>query len=387
MQRHGLPEKTKPFRGTRAGLLLALVCLASGPAGADPGALAISPAGSPRPVYVWATQRCMAEAIPDAPARAFRRADGQVAVIATHYENWAMLGPDAAGVKPRCGTLFSSKGAQDPDLGKVWIEAVYTPDGTQVAAIGSRDMTDVMKRRGCRTGGTPGACWLNDLVSLGSSDMGDTFALGSTVATFGSAYPAGATQRLGAFTTSNIVGWDGAHAMFAWVEAPPRQARGNCLLRTSNPMDGGSWRAWDGQSFAADLARGATCEPVPLASLPNEVRSLSWSTRHNRWIAVYASRQKLPGDAAPVPGFYYSLSADLRTWSGPRRIMAAPTRPREQQSDYFVAYPSLIDPDSRSRNFDTVDGERPLLFYTVHRLKNGAGTLNRDLYAQPLQLR
>jgi hypothetical protein len=349
--------------------------------------LVISPSGNPHPVYVWATQSCDAEAIPDAPARAFRRADDQVALIATHYENWSLLGTSPADLKPRCGTIFSSKKASDPDLGKVWIEAVYSPDGRRVAAIGSRDMTEVMKRRGCRATGGQGACWLNDLVSLGSSDMGDTFSLGETVASFGSTYPEGEKGRLGAFTTSNIVAWEGTHVMLAWVEAPPRQARGNCLLSSRDPMDGRSWRAWNGRDFGADLALGEPCEPVSLGFLPNEVRSLSWSARHKQWIAVYSSRQKLAGDREPVPGFYYSLSPDLRSWSTPQRIMAAPTRPREQQSEFFVAYPSLIDPESRSRNFDTVDGSSPLLFYTVHRLRNGSGTLNRDLYAQPLDLR
>src|ERR1700761_6575472 len=55
--------------------------------------LIILTAGGPtRTLYNWAKDHCRPEYIPDSPTRAFRRADGQIELIATHRENWSMLG-------------------------------------------------------------------------------------------------------------------------------------------------------------------------------------------------------------------------------------------------------------------------------------------------------
>ncbi len=87
-----------------------------------------------------------------------------------------------------------------------------------------------------------------------------------------------------------------------------------------------------------------------------------------------------------MPGFYFSQSADLIHWSGPKLILPAPTRPREQQSEFFVSYPVLIDPQSSSRNFETIDSSEAWLVFTLQHLRKGQGTLDRDLVHVPVRV-
>ena len=50
--------------------------------------------GSEEIVFDWTTDACEQENIPDAPARAFRDAAGNINLSISHYHNYRMLGPD-----------------------------------------------------------------------------------------------------------------------------------------------------------------------------------------------------------------------------------------------------------------------------------------------------
>jgi hypothetical protein len=378
----------------RTGLLSAasigLWCALLPPAASE-DAITIRPEGATKTLYRWSTDRCEDAFIPDAPARAFRRADGQVTLIATHKENWSLRGKDFASLKPFCRTLLSSEAQADKDLGELWIEATHTKDGKTIVALVSEDLTTRMKGKGCAPQGKPGRCWLNNVLIARSSDMGESFELlpraERSLATISETYPAFANGRFGVFTTSNIVEQGAYLYMMAFAEGDDVQRRGNCLFRTSISTPEKGWRAWNGTAFAIDMSRTDAPRPCPpLAELTHEVRSLSFIAKKGKWVAVYANRLKLAGDRVAVPGFYFSHSSDLLHWSKPVRIMPAPTKPREQQRTHVLSYPSLIDPESRSRNFDTVEGDRPLLFFTWRHLADGHGALSRDLAYVPLSI-
>lgn len=355
--------------------------------------VAVAPAGEPRPIYRWATDRCEDEFVPDSPARAFRRADGEMVLLATHRENWSLVGADFASLRPDCRTLLSSSVLAPSRLGELWIQATWTRDGRDIAALVSQDLSGLVRQAGCVRGDTPGRCWLNNILAARSTDMGRSFALNPplrrVVATLGDHYPSDAQGRFGAFTTSNIVSQGGAYFVMLHLQGQRAQDAGNCLLRTADPFDPQSWRGWDGQDFTVDLAGAGPrprCLALPQASLPSEIRSLGWDSRRRVWIAAFAARLRLPGDAQPVPGFYQAQSPDLLRWGTPQRIAAMPTRARVDSWESFAIYPSIIDPDSRSRNFDTLDSGHALLLYTLHHLDRGQGTMNRDLMALPLRL-
>ena len=357
------------------------------------GSAAITQAGEARTLYRWATDRCEDEFIPDAPSRAFRRADGQMALIAPHRENWMLIGRDFASLRPVCRAMIRSSDHRATDAGNLWIEAVYTHDGQNVAALVSQDLTEIVKRGGCDARQAPGRCWLNKIIAAHSADMGQSFSLlepgRRVVATLGDSYPEDRWQRFGVFTTSNIVRRGAEYFMIAYAQGEGIQRPGNCLFRTDDPFAPDRWRGWDGSDFSVDFRSPAaqrSCQPLSAASVPGEVRSLMHDPRRGVWLVVFAARLKMAGDERPVPGFYYSQSTDLLNWRAPRRIMRAPTRAREDDPDVVMSYPSLLDPDSASRNFETLDGDNPVLLFTVHHLRRGRGTMNRDLQYVPLRV-
>lgn len=346
-------------------------------------------AGPIRTIYRWATDRCEDEFIPDSPARAFRRADGKIALMATHRENWMLIGETFHDMRTLCKSVFSTQQfKRQGGSGEQWIQAVYTQDGRQVHALVSQDFSLQSRRNGCRPSATGGQCWLNSIASAVSDNMGESFRIGQTVASIANSYPANHTGRLGVFTATNIArGSDDKYYLIAFVDYGT--SRGNCIFQNDDPAKPSRWQAWSGHRFDIDMTQStasALCVPIGGGRFQNEIRALLWSSAHRLWVVVTTARLKMPGDHVPVPGFYASTSSDLFNWSPMQRIMKAPTRPREEQLDYFVSYPSLIDINSKSMNFDTID-EGPLwLFFTWHHLKNGQGTFNRDLVAVPLSL-
>lgn len=314
-------------------------------------------------------------------------------LMATHRENWAFLGDGFFSLRPSCHAVMRSSAYRATGEGNLWIEATYTTDGKHVAALVSQDLESRTRQAGCDKRDVPGRCWLNNIVAARSNDMGQSFSLlepvSRTVATLGDVYPQDAQSRFGVFTTSNIVHRGAGYYMIAYAQGEGVQQPGNCLFRTDDPFAPERWRAWDGSDFSIDLRLpGAPrpCKPLDRTSLPNEVRSVTYDSRHGVWIAVFASRLKMPGDMEAVPGFYYSQSADLIEWGAPQRIMRAPTRPRTDDPDSFMSYPSLLDPESTSRNFETLDGDIPVLLFTVQHLERGRGTMNRDLRYVPLRI-
>lgn len=352
-----------------------------------PPVLRITPASAPQFLYRWSADRCEDEFLPDSPARAFRRADGRMVLLTAHRENWSLVGDSFRTLRPTCASILRSSSYSRETDGLLWIQAVYTRDGNTITALISQDMKTVTRAAGCNNQGRTAQCWLNRIVAATSTDMGRSFSLleanRRVAMSLANEYPSLARGRVGVFTVSNIVERDGQFYIMAWVQNRGSQTSGNCLLRSADPMNPSGWRAWDGTSFSLDLngsQDGRQCRTISTGRLPTEVRSLSYVTKHNVWVAIVAARQTLTGeDAVEVPGFYYSLSPDLMNWSTPRRLMPAPLRPREEQNDFILSYPSMLDPDSHSRNFDTIDGDRPVLLFTRANLVNGNGSLNRDI--------
>jgi hypothetical protein len=360
----------------------------------DAATLKIIPHGPEVVMFKWDPVTCGKNIIPDAPARAFVRADGKIYLYATTADNWFLLGQSFGELRTSCATSLRSSDYAEQRLGKVWLEATYTEDGRNIAGLASQDLRETLKDRGCEPSGNAPRCWLNNIIALWSSDMGETFAPLAperrVIATLGQADHANNQSRFGYFTTSNIVGRGGFYYVFMYAQGEGVQEAGNCLFRTSTPLDPSSWRGWNGEDFTIvprlEQGRVGACKPVAPKTLTHEVRSLSYVSKYKIWVAVSTNRLKLASDDKPIPGFYLSMSTDLLEWGAPSRIMESPTRARVDSPERVTNYPSIIDPDSRSRNFDTIDGPNPVLLYTVHHLKNGQGTMNRDLVYVPLRI-
>jgi hypothetical protein len=94
----------------------------------------------------------------------------------------------------------------------------------------------------------------------------------------------------------------------------------------------------------------------------------------------------LPGRGV-VWGIYYAVSDDLVHWS-PRRLLLEATLASRFRCGIrtAVAYPSVIDHESRTRSFETVDG-KAYLYFTRFNYESCEQTFDRDLVRVPIEIR
>ena len=355
--------------------------------------------GPEETVFDWSRDACEPRDIPDAPARAFRDARGRVQLIASHYVNRREVGPDLDRVDHRCEVILRS--GYDPlprnYSDREWIAAPYTQDGRTIFALVHEEYQGYNHPGACPSGELL-KCWYNAITFARSDDGGRTYrkpdAAARLVATAPYRYEPDAGSY-GLFTPSNIVHRkaDGHYYVLARAGAHGDQAAGTCVLRTRRLADPSSWRAWDGSGFGVrfiDPYREAgapgehTCEPVSPAQIDRMSMSLTWNTYLDRYLLVGEADGPSPGRAI---GIYVSTSADLIHWSG-RRLLREVEAPWtfECGDSQPATNPSVLDPASRSRNFET-SGRRPWLYFTRFHYEDCEQTLDRDLARVPLELR
>ena len=127
-------------------------------------------------MFDYTEDACSPIDIPDAPARAFRDADGQVHLIASHYVTRAMVGPSLDTVRHDCRRLMVSDLDGDPARfdDREWITAPYTTDGRTVHAL-VHDEYQGDKHPGRCPSEDYLKCWYNSITLARSTDGGRTF--------------------------------------------------------------------------------------------------------------------------------------------------------------------------------------------------------------------
>ncbi|CAO3433701.1 hypothetical protein [Azospirillum doebereinerae] len=387
------------------GILLAAALLAALPvsaATAGPGVaelrVAVPADARPETVFDWSGQACEGWDVPDAPARAWRSDDGSVHLLAAHTSARALTGPSLDHVAPDCKVVFDSGRKDDParydDRG--WLAAPYTLDGRTVYALVHNEFHGHKRRALCPVGDYA-ACWWNSVTLAVSEDGGRRFRAAGYVAGIPYRFRGDLGHRAGLFGPSNIVQKDGWYYATAFAEATGAQKRGVCLMRTRDLAAPGSWRGWDGRGFTvrfldpyaepAEDPAGHVCAPLPAGRLPFTVTSLVRHAPSGLYVAAMAGRRAETPGAPPVSGVWVSSSADLLSWSPPRLAWAAPlmTDPDRCGAAETVYYPSILDPDSPSRNFEDTDGAA-FLYLTRLRMAGCAPTTQRDLIRVPIRL-
>ncbi len=376
--------------------LLAIALAASAPAlvrEPPPAALRILPVPGavPELVFDWSRERCALTHVPDTPARAFRDAAGTVHLIATHHANRAFTGPALDALTPDCAVRLASDRADDPaardDL--TWLASTYTTDGRTVYALAHHEYLGHLRPGRC-AGTTYQECWGNAVTFAVSADGGRRFRQPADhyVAAPPYRYRGDLGRRSGYFNPSNIILRDGWHYVMLFAEAEDAQARGVCLLRSRDLADPGGWRAWDGKGFGVRFAdpyrepvatpARHVCAPVAPQQLSNLVTSLTLHEASGLYIALSAGyRAPRPGDAK-VTGIFAATSPDLIRWSEPQLVWQAPILWRHGCAAVAVFYPALLDPDTVSRNFETVD-DRGFIYLTSVNLSNCNVGWDRDL--------
>jgi hypothetical protein len=349
-------------------------------------------------VFNWRRDACEPRDIPDAPARAFRDADNQVHLLASHYVSRQAIGPSLDRVKHRCTVVANSASDPRPEAfqDKEWLFSPYTLDGRTVFAL-VHDEYHGYSHPGRCSSSFP-RCWYNAITLARSDDKGATFrharpAPGHLVAEVPYRYQPNMGQY-GVFQPSSIVHKDGYYYSLVTTTAYGKQEHGTCVMRTQHLDDPTAWRAWDGDGYNVSFANpylgnvapdNHVCKPVSFESISDMTFSLTYNTYFGKYLLVSPANQYMPSERRTVSGFYYSLSDDLINWSQRKLIKELTLIQTYKCGDPdAVYYPSILDPTSKSRNFET-SGRRPYLYFTRLNYEACQLTSNRDLIRVPIE--
>ena len=358
-------------------------------------------AGPQTTVFDWSKDACDGDDIPDLPARAFRDASGQVVLMASHYVSRRATGPDLGHLTHRCDVVMNSDYDSQPKNydDKSWLSATYTNNGRTVYALLHEEYQGHTHPGRCASGDYF-KCWYNAITFARSDDGGRTYRRPNGPAKLVAAIPyryEPDSGPYGLFEPSNIVHRqeDGYYYTLLRIGGHGAQTTGACLIRTRQLADPSSWRGWDGSGFNTTFIDpyrksapplGHVCEPVAFLQIATMSASLTWNTYLKQYLLVGQSALYSRATRRVIHGIYYSTSPDLVHWSG-RRLLREVVFPfRAGCGDrQAIAYPSVLDPASKSRNFETT-GKRPWLFFTRVHHAGCQQTMNRDLVRVPIEL-
>jgi len=341
------------------------------------------------PVFLWTRDRCAEDDIPDAPLRAVRIDSHFVTAFATHEQNRRFVGNDLRTLHRDCRVVFSGRHSEKPEdySDRIWISSTWSDDGRTIFALGHNEYQAERHLDRCRFQ-TYFACWWNAIVPLRSDDGGLTFSrIGERpVATIPIRQDVDQGHARGFFEPTNIV--RRGYAFFVLIRATregPQEA-GTCLFRTDDLARPDSWRFFDGEGFSAnvDPYRDEVRDAKPCAPLKG-LRGSVGSVAYAPALGVYFAISAFGSKTSSVSGFYYSVSSDLIHWSEGRRFLALPTPWSGACGEDRFVYPSLVDPNSSSRNFDVI-GDEPSLFFVRQHFDGCQGTMQRDLIRMRLRL-
>ena len=371
-------------------LLATLLALAAGPplAAAEPPLAAVTVTGPVQAVFRAGEARCGGADVPDAPARAYRDAEGQVVLFAPHYDNRPLRGPSLDRLSLDCAAALPSGGRAEPEAydDRSWITATWTRDGRTVAALVHHEYQAHTHPGRCRLPDYM-ACWYNTVLAATSRDGGRRFERPRRpIAVAAPPFRQEHDQRRhrAFFNPSNIFARAGAAYMFAATTGWAGQPSGACLFRNLDPLDPGGWRAFDGRDFtvgARDPYHSKTAAPAacrPIEPFPAPVGGVVRHRGSGAYLAVFQA--KADGGRFPDSGFYATASRDLVIWDKPRLVLAGRTLYDDpcQSGPGLISYPSLIDAGAEGRNFDDV-GEAADLYYVTLRVDGCTVTSDRDL--------
>jgi hypothetical protein len=355
--------------------------------------------GPEEKVFDWTTDACAPGDIPDTPAHAFRDAQGNVHLIASADTTRQAVGPNLGAVQHRCQVVMRS--AHDKSPGryayKEWIFGPYTTDGRTVYAL-VHDEFHGNEIFGLCPSGIFDKCWYNAVTLARSDDSGQTFRHARTppehlVAAIPYPY-APDVGPAGIFQPSNIVEKDGWFYALVATRRYRLQKEGACLIRTRRIDDPTSWRAWDGGGFDTEFVNpylvradpgDHVCEPVSPTEIVGMTNSITYNTYFGKYLLIGSGELFIDKERRNVKGFFYSLSDDLIHWS-PRKLIKETELPQSYSCGDAdpVLYPSLLDPESKSRNFDT-SGKHAYIYFTRFHYKGCTQTLDRDLLRVPVE--
>lgn len=375
-----------------------LAALVLGGAAQGAAALDIAVTGPEESAYKWAEDRCDEDQIPDSPVRAFRSVDGNVRLMAAHFNNQFLVGPQARSVKRNCTSAFAARMENAPEKfnARTWLQTFYTEDGQTIYSLGSADYHGSWFDRCSGRNNDNPKCWRSAIVLAVSKDGGTSFTTAEPpqhiIARPPNSFESEERGRpAGFFTTSNIVKRGNFYYTLINTQGFDEQKPGNCLIRTDKLENPDSWRAWNGKDFAIRLPRAAGDKepPCTIVNGPTEpFRTVLQHVPSGLYVAVSSSTKREPAGKKEgmVVRFRFMTSKDLVNWSPPRDFVELRSTVGCAKGVPPVTYPALFDPDSADRNFGTI-GDTGYVYYTRFNGANSCRlTMDRDLVRMPIKL-
>jgi hypothetical protein len=367
------------------------------------GEPSVSATGPEKVEFDHSSASCDENDIPDISARAFRDSLGRVQLIASHANTRRMLGPDLDHLTHDCKVVMGSSVNSDPSAynDREWLASPYTLDGRTIYGLVH------MEFQGWNYSPCPyswddpvlkNTCWMNAITSATSTDSGESYHQiappGHLVASEPDRYDA-TGGPFGLFTPTNIVKRnDGYYYTLAWAISKGSNEGGVCVMRTLTLDSPSSWRAWNGTDFSvrfinpylesADPRSAHECKQIPQPEIGIQPESLTYSTYLEKYVLVGHGVVD-----STAPGFYYATSDDLVHWSSRKLLMEGEMPWTFRCGDASpVRDPSLLDPASPSRNFETI-GQTAYLYFTrfnpTYDNYTCWLTLDRDLVRIPIK--
>jgi len=377
--------------------------------------------GTEEIVFDWSEDRCLNDSydydyeceMPDHPARAFRDADGNITLLATHAPtNVREFGPDFDNLEHQCDApIFEEPGEEEPSQynDRYWPTSPWIDQSTNtVYMLYHMEYWGSKHRNISNCTDHPWVAWLTcswwSFVSAKSTDGGANYALTASapdhlIATIPYTYVPNQRGATGYGASTNIfLDDDGYYYVFYHLLSNyQEQKTGYSLMRTADVSDPSGWRLWNGTDFSIKSVNPYTdtfdpAEKVahPLFTGIPGIKSIGEMKELNKYILITNDPKNFTdpetGKIEEEGVAFFHLSDDLFHWGPgiPFRIDRDDTT-----LDTKSLYDSLIDHASTSPNFETieVDGEPHLYFVTRKYIvdPDNPGKCERDLGRSPLQ--
>lgn len=352
----------------------------------------------PKEIVSGKSAACDSSDVPDSGAVAFKDSQNRVQLIASHDTNRRLIGSDLNNLARDCTPVLSSGLDNNPahfnDF--EWISGTYTLDGSTIYALVHDEYHGWLYPNQCSTPSQTVVlkCWFNAVTLAVSTNSGDSYTPVTP-----SVQPAATVPYTyevdhgleGIFNPSNIIKNTQDGYYYAFLDVPTKYRLvqpGISLMRTNNLADPASWRGWDGTGFTVQFINPYLTTPStiithisqPIAPQLHAMNAprVVYSTYLGQYIMVGFIRVNDETGSNPS-GFYFSLSPNLISWTEPQLLMAG-SKLNDVQSGStgnYVAYPSLLDPNSTSRNFETIGQTAYLYFTQANTSENNARELVR----------
>lgn len=336
--------------------------------------------------------------ISDIPINAFRRKDGTVIVFSGNQNNYYLVGKSVDSARRlNCDQLIHPVNDPEPSRynARRWMFGAYGKDYNLIIGFVHNEYHgDDFSPGACqRSSQANFECWYASTTLVTSTDGGFTFKApkspDNVLASLPWQFEFG--QRRAGLFSPKVVGnpKDGmVYVMVTYVDQNEKRPIGQCLLRGSGKQLT-DWRGWDGSGF--NLAMGSPYAQRnsnrQCASVLNfSVRSLKYVSSINQFIAIGNHGERI----------LYSFSPDLIHWSQRQTLRGIDEDENTGGKEMYVSsqnskrvgggipsktYFSIIDSESKSMNFDTVDGN-PYLYY-IQRHDHG---VKRDVFRVPIRI-